>query len=117
MNNIHLSLIISPYITHQIRRMITIVRGHSTHRAYPQDRNICILGADTPSLYLLPRRVKYTRVYTTVYLRVHNCIHTCTQHRSKYVLCGALLYVHPSGITPFAPEIQLWLPRTWTSHP
>jgi|GEM_PF-902426 len=97
MNNIHLSLIISPYITHQIRRMITIVRGHSTHRAYPQDRNICILGADTPSLYLLPRRVKYTRVYTTVYLRVHNCIHTCTQHRSKYVLCRALIYSSPRG--------------------
>ena len=39
-------------------------------------------------------------MYTIVYLRVHNCIHTCTQHRSKYVLCGALPYVHPSGIKP-----------------
>ncbi len=97
MNNIHLSLIIPPYITHQIRRMITIVRGQGSQGAYTQDRNICILGADTPSLYLLPRRVKYTRVYTTVYLRVHNCIHTCTQHRSKYVLWRALIYSSPRG--------------------
>ena len=58
--------------------------------AYTQDRNICPLGAYTPSIYLLPRRGKYTRVYTIVYLRVHNCIHTCTQHRSKYVPYRAL---------------------------
>ena len=68
--------------------------------AYTQDRNICPLGIYTPSIYLLPRRGKYTRVYTIVYLHVHNCIHTCTQHRSKYVLCRALPYVHSSGITP-----------------
>ena len=68
--------------------------------AYTQDRNICILSANMPIVYLLPRRGKYTRVYTVVYLRVHNCIHTCTQHRSKYVLCRALPYVHPSGIMP-----------------
>ena len=40
--------------------------------AYTQDRNICILGANMPIVYLLPRRGKYTRVYTVVYLRVHN---------------------------------------------
>ena len=40
--------------------------------AYTQVRNICPLGVYTPSIYLLPRRGKYTRVYTVVYLRVHN---------------------------------------------
>ena len=65
--------------------------------AYTQDRNICILGANMPIVYLLPRRGKYTRVYTVVYLRVHNCIHTCTQHRSKYVLWRALIYSSPRG--------------------
>ena len=75
--------------------------------AYTQDINFCILGANMPIVYLLPRRGKYTRVYTVVYLRVHNCIHTCTQHRSKYVLCRALPYVHSSGITP---RLSLYTP-------
>ena len=87
--------------------MITIVRGQGSQGAYTQDRNICILGADTPSLYLLPRRVKYTRVYTTVYLRVHNCIHTCTQHRSKYVLWRALATTLLEA-NPWV-QLEIWL--------
>ena len=53
-----------------------------------------------PSEYLLPRRDEYTRVYTTVYPRVHYSIHACTQHRSKYILCRARLYVYFLGIMP-----------------
>ena len=51
-----------------------------------------------PSVYLLPRGDEYTRVYTTVYPRVHNSIHACIQHRSKYILCRASLYVYSFGI-------------------
>jgi len=64
---------------------ITPVREQSSQGAYAEDRSICVLAVDIPSLYLLLRRGEYTRVYTTVYLRVHNCIPTCTQPRSKYV--------------------------------
>ena len=66
--------------------------------AYAEDRSIRVLGVETPCEYLLPRRDKYTRVYTTVYPRVHNSIHACTQHRSKYILCRARLYVYSLGI-------------------
>ena len=58
---------------------------------YIEDRSIRVLGVEIPSVYLLPRRDEYTRVYTTVYPRVHNSIHACIQHRSKYILCRARL--------------------------
>ena len=62
-----------------------------------------------PSIYLLPRRDEYTRVYTTVYPRVHNSIHACTQVRSKYILCRARLYAYFLGIMPriFSDELRL----------
>ena len=53
-----------------------------------------------PSIYLLPRRDEYTRVYTTVYPRVHNSIHACTLPRSKYILCRACLYASFLRIMP-----------------
>ena len=53
-----------------------------------------------PSVYLLPRRDEYTRVYTTVYPRVHNSIHACTLPRSKYILYRACLYAYFLGIIP-----------------
>ena len=81
-------------LTHEI----TIVRGQGRQGAYAEDRSIRVLAVDIPSLYLLPRRDEYTRVYTTVYPRVHNCIHACTQVRSKYLLCRARLYVCFLGI-------------------
>ena len=62
-----------------LRHEITIVRGQGRQGAYAEDRNIRVLGVEIPSVYLLPRRDEYTRVYTTVYPRVHNCIPTCTQ--------------------------------------
>ena len=64
---------------------ITVVRGRRSQGAYPEGRNICILGVDRPNVYLLLRRDVYTRVYTIVYPRVHNCVHTCTLSRSKYI--------------------------------
>ena len=73
------------------------VREQGRQEAYVGDRNIRVLAVDVPSLYLLPRRGEYTRVYTTVYPRVHNCIHACTLPRSKYVLCRALVYSYPRG--------------------
>ena len=66
--------------------------------AYTEDRSIRVLGVEIPSVYLLPRRDEYTRVYTIVYPRVHNSIHACTQVRSKYLLCRARLYVYSLGI-------------------
>ena len=63
-----------------------------------EDRSVYILGVEIPSVYLLPRRDEYTRVYTTVYPRVHNSIHACTQVRSKYILCRACLYAYFLGI-------------------
>nr|DAX35913.1 MAG TPA: hypothetical protein [Caudoviricetes sp.] len=78
-------------LTHEI----TIERGQSSQGAYAEDRGICVLAVDIPSLYLLLRRGEYTRVYTTVYLRVHNCIPTCTQPCSKYVPRIALVYSSP----------------------
>ena len=74
---------------------ITPVREQSSQGAYAEDRGICVLAVDIPSLYLLLRRGEYTRVYTTVYLRVHNCIPTCTQPCSKYVPRIALVYSSP----------------------
>ena len=47
-----------------------------------------------------------TRVYTIVYTRVQLCIHACTLHRSRYVLCRALMYVFLGGVTLGAPEIR-----------
>ena len=58
---------------------ITPVREQSSQGAYAEDRGICVLAVDIPSLYLLLRRGEYTRVYTTVHLRVHNSIPACTQ--------------------------------------
>jgi len=52
---------------------ITIVRGQDCQGAYTEDRSIRVLGVEIPSVYLLPRRDEYTRVYTTVYPRVHKC--------------------------------------------
>ena len=75
-------------------------RGSSGRGAYTQDRSLCTLGVYLPSIYLLPRREKYTRVYTVVYPRVHNCIHACTLPRSQYVPSRALWYVSSSGLTP-----------------
>ena len=72
-----------------------VVKGHT-----PIDRSICTLGIDVPRVELLPKRVKYTRVYTVVYQRVYNCVHTCTQPRSMYILCRAHSYVHSSGLRP-----------------
>ena len=66
----------------------------------PKIEVIRVLGVEIPSVYLLPRRDEYTRVYTSVYPRVHNCIHACTQVRSKYLLCRARLYVYSLGIMP-----------------
>ena len=74
--------------------MITIVPGEGSQGVYTQDRNICILGADTPIVYLLPRRVKYTRVYTTVYTRVHNIALSMS---SVELLYTALLGATPSA--------------------
>ena len=77
----------APGLTHEI----TIVRGPGRGGVYAEDRSIYVLGVETPSVSLLPRRDEYTRVYTTVYSRVHNSIHACIQHRSKYILCRARL--------------------------
>ena len=63
------------------------------------DSSICLLGVILPRVYLLPRKVKYTRVYTTVYLRVYNCVHACTQSRSRYVPDRALSYAALPGLT------------------
>ena len=79
---------------------ITIVRGQGRRGAYAEDRSIRVLGVEILRVYLLPRRDECTRVYTTVYPRVHKCIHACTQVRSKYLLCGAHLYVYSLGIMP-----------------
>ena len=76
------------------------MRGQGRQGAYAEDRSIRVLGVEIPSVYLLPRRDEYTRVYTTVYPRVHNSIHACTQVRSKYLLCRARLYVCFLGIMP-----------------
>ena len=76
---------------------IPTAREQGSQGAYSEERRIRVLAVDIPSIYLLPRRGEYTRVYTTVYLRVHNCVHTCTLPRSKYVLCRALVYSSPRG--------------------
>ena len=86
----------APGLTHEI----TTVRGQGCQGTYAEDRSIRVLGVEIPSVYLLPRRDEYTRVYTTVYPRVHNSIHACTLHRSKYLLCRACLYVCFLGIMP-----------------
>ena len=67
---------------------ITIVCNPSRRGVYTEDRSICILGVDMPSIYLLSKGDGYTSVYTRVYPRVHNCIHACTLLRSKYILGG-----------------------------
>ena len=74
-------------LTHEI----TIVREQGRQGAYAEGRSIYVLDLEIPSVYLLPRRDEYTRVYTTVYPRVHYCIHACTQVRSKYLLSRARL--------------------------
>ena len=76
------------------------MRGQGRQGEYAEDGSIRVLGVDIPSVYLLPRRDEYTRVYTTVYPRVHNSIHACTQMRSKYLLSWARLYVYSLGIMP-----------------
>ena len=81
-----------------------MVREQGRQGAYAEDRSIRVLGVEIPSVYLLPRRDEYTRVYTTVYPRVHNSIHACTLPRSKYILSRARLYVCFSEIIP--PKIQ-----------
>ena len=88
---------------------ITIVRGQGREGVCVEDRSIYVLGVEIPSVYLLPRRDEYTRVYTTVYPRVHNSIHACTLPRSKYILCRACLYVCFLGIMPriFSDELRL----------
>ena len=83
-------------LTHEI----TTVRGQGRQGRYTEDRSIRVLGVEIPSVYLLPRRDEYTRVYTTVYPRVHNSIHACTLPCSKYILCRACLYVCFLGIIP-----------------
>ena len=83
-----------------LRHEIAIVRGQGREGVYAEDRSPRILGVKIPSVYLLPRRDEYTRVYTTVYPRVHNSIHACTLPRSKYILCRARLYVYSLGIMP-----------------
>ena len=42
-----------------------MVREQGRQGAYAEDRSICVLGIEIPSVYLLPRRDEYTRVYTT----------------------------------------------------
>ena len=74
------------------------MQGQGRRGVYAEDRSIRVLGVEIPSVYLLPRRHEYTRVYTTVYPRVRYCIHACTQVRSKYLLSRARLYVYPLGI-------------------
>ena len=91
--------------------MITIVPGEGSQGVYTQDRNICILGADTPIVYLLPRRSSihvctqlYTCVYTTVYTRVHNIALSMSSVE--------LLYTALLGATPSARlETRLSPPR------
>ena len=97
----------APGLTHEI----TIVQGPGRGGVYSEDRSIYVLGVEPPSVSLLPRRDEYTRVYTTVYPRVHNSIHACIQHRSKYILCRARLYVYSSGIIPSIFRDGLGLPR------
>jgi len=94
-------------LTHEI----TIVRGQGREGVYTEDRSIRVLGVEIPSVYLIPRRDEYTRVYTTVYPRVHNSIHVCTLPRSKYLLCRARLYVCSLGIIPRIFSGGLRLPR------
>ena len=77
-----------------------MVREQGRQGAYAEDRSIRVLGIEIPSVYFLPRRDEYTRVYTTVYPRVHNSIHACTLPRSKYILCRARLYVYSLVIMP-----------------
>jgi len=48
-----------------------MVREQGRQGAYAEDRSIRVLGVEIPSVYFLPRRDEYTRVYTTVYTRVH----------------------------------------------
>ena len=78
---------------------------------YAEDGSIRVLGVEIPSVYLLPRRDEYTRVYTIVYPRVHNSIHACTQVCSKYLLCRARLYVYSLGIIRRIFSDGLKLPR------
>ena len=96
---------------------ITIVRGQGRGGAYAEDRIIRILGVEIPSVYPLPRRDEYTRVYTTVYPRVHNSIHACTQVRSKYILCRAHLYAYSLGIIRRICSDGLRLPRIRNNPP
>ena len=87
------------------------MRGQGRGGVYAEDRSIRVLGVETPSVSLLPRRDEYTRVYTTVYPPVHNSIHACTQVRSKYILCRARLYVFLLGIIPRIFSDGLRLPE------
>ena len=100
-----------------LRHKLTIVRGQGRGGVYAEDRSIRVLGVETPSVSLLPRRDEYTRVYTTVYPRVHNSIHACIQHRSKYILSRARLYVYFLGIIPSIFSDGLRLPRIWNNPP
>ena len=100
-------------LTHEI----TTVQGQGCQGIYAEDRSIRVLGVEIPSVYLLPRRDEYTRVYTTVYPRVHYCIHACTQVRSKYLLCRARLYVCFLGIMPRIFSDGLRLPEIRNDTP
>ena len=100
-------------LTHEI----TTVQGQGCQGIYAEDRSIRVLGAEIPSVSLLPRRDEYTRVYTTVYPRVHNCIHACTLPRSKYLLCRARLYVYSLGIMSRISRDELGLPRIRNDTP
>ena len=86
------------------------MRGQGREGVYAEDRSIRVLGIETPSVSLLPRRDEYTRVYTTVYPRVHNSIHACTQVCSKYIPRRARLYVYSFGIMPRISSDGLRLP-------
>ena len=97
----------TPGLTHEI----TTVRGQGREGVYTEDRSIRVLGVEIPSVYLIPRRDEYTRVYTTVYPRVHNSIHACTLPRSKYLPSRALLYVCFLGIICRIFSDGLRLPR------
>ena len=51
-----------------------------------------------------------TRVYTIVYTRVQLCIHACTLHRSRYVLCRALMYVFLGGANTWCTRDTVKIP-------
>ena len=101
-----------------------VVKGHTSI-----DRSICTLGIDVPRVELLPKRVKYTRVYTTVYQRVYNCVHVstqvCTHVYTSFLLGGVYMsgiYMFMRGVilsSVYAPRLHLpstssgFMPKPW----